>query len=176
MRNFLIVVFTVMLLTSTTPSFAREGRGGQAGLPGSWAVTATPNPISLCNGPEIAPAPAPFTELATYDEAGGLIETNTILNANSATLPPGNLPFNASDGHGAWQKEESGQFKAQFRKLVFNVTGVYVANANVRESLSLDGSHPNKFSGTFAIKFIFLDGSPAVCSSGRLVATKIHAD
>ena len=179
MKVFRMVVLTamsVMPLTLTAPSSAQAARTAQASLPGSWVVAATPDPIFLCNGPQIAPAPAPFTELATYDEAGGLIETNTILNANSATLPPGNLPFNASDGFGAWEQEKSGQFKAKFRKLVFDVAGVYVAKADVRESLALDASRPSKFSGTFTIKFIFLDGSPAVCSSGKLVANKIPVD
>jgi hypothetical protein len=67
----------------------------------------TPNPISLCNGAEIAPAPALLTELATYDARGGLIEPNTILNANSATLPPGNFPFNAE--RWTWSMAEGGK-------------------------------------------------------------------
>ena len=34
-----------------------------------------------------------------------------------------------------------------FRKLVFDSSGVYVANADISETLALDPSNANKFSG-----------------------------
>jgi hypothetical protein len=112
--------------------------------------------------------------LASYSSGGTLIETNTILNANSATLVPG-LPFNASDGHGQWERENS-NFVAKFRKLVFDTSGQW-ANADLSESVTVSASDTDTFSGTFTIQFTFLTGNvPPVSSSGSLTAQRIHPD
>ena len=166
-----VAILPMAILWWTPGSRAQDD---PAGLRGSWVVSATPGAAFLCGGPQIAPPGPPFTELATYAAGGTLSETNTILNANSATLIPG-LPFNGSDGHGAWEREDT-QFKAMFRKLVFDTSGTYVANADISEKLALDPLDENKFSGSFTIKFSFLNGNPAVCSSGSVVAQRIHAD
>ena len=139
------------------------------GLEGSWNVVVTPNALFLCNGPQIGPPLAPFNELASYAAGGVLIETNTQLNANSASLAPG-FPFNASDGHGSW-KGSNPYFASRFRKYLFDPKGNYVANADLAEKISLDGE--NSFTGTFTIQLTFRNNSPAVCSSGNLTARRI---
>ena len=121
MRRMLAVGTTALLLmalmrVSVSRADDEEARRGR--LPGSWVVAVTPDPIFLCNGPQIAPAPPAFTELATFDPGGGFTETNTILNANSAALLPG-LPFNGSDGHGTWAPRGE-YFRVTFKKLVFD--------------------------------------------------------
>lgn len=173
-RIVLLVTMAILPMAFLTWTPGSRAQDDPAGLRGSWVVTATPGAAFLCGGPQIAPPGPPFTELATYAAGGTLTETNTILNANSATLIPG-LPFNGSDGHGAWEREDT-QFKAMFRKLVFDTSGTYVANADISEKLALDPLDENKFSGSFTIKFSFLNGNPAVCSSGSLVAQRIQAD
>jgi hypothetical protein len=59
-----------------------------------------------------------------------------------------------------------------FRKLVFDPSGAYVANADISEKLALD---VNKSSGGFTIKFSFLNGV-SICSEGMFTAQRIHAD
>ena len=143
-------------------------------LKGTWAVVVTPNAISICNGPEIAPAPAPFHELATYAGGGVLIETNTQLNFISASLSPG-FPFNASDGHGTWKRndDDSGaKFSAKFRKFLYDATGHFIGNVDIVERISLDRD-ADTFSGKFTIQFTFLDNSPSLCSSGTLAAERM---
>jgi hypothetical protein len=172
----IVLLITLALLPMTlltwTPRSRAEDDDRSEGLRGSWVVTATPGPAFLCGGPQIAPPAPPFTELAAYAAGGTLTETNTILNANSATLVPG-LPFNASDGYGRWERDGS-KFEATFRKLVFDTNGSYVGNADVRENIPTHEEDANKFSGQFTIQFSFLNGNPPVCSSGTLAAQRIH--
>src|SRR5579864_5265013 len=156
-----VAVFGSALL-SWTPSSSAQDDQTAASLQGSWIVNATPAPISLCGQFQIAPAPPAFTELATYAAGGTLTETNTIVNANSAGLLPG-LPFNGSDGHGAWERDETG-YKAAFRKLVFDANGTYAGNADIKEKITVSISDPNKLSANFTVKFSFLNGAPSVCS------------
>jgi hypothetical protein len=179
MKTFRIVLsVTLALLPAAlltwTPGSRAEDEDSRGDLRGSWVVEATPGPAFLCGGPLIAPPAPPFTELASYAAGGTLTETNTILNANSATLVPG-LPFNASDGHGQWERDGS-KFAAKFRKLVFDPSGGYVAHADVSENIMVSGSDANTFSGQFTIQFSFLSGNPPVCSSGTLAAKRLHAD
>jgi len=142
------------------------------GLKGTWAVVVTPNAISICNGPEIAPAPPPFDELASYAGGGVLIETNTQLNFISASLSPG-FPFNASDGHGAWKRDEDeDDFAAKFTKFLYAATGHHIGNVDIIERISLDRD-ADSFTGKFTIQFTFLNGSPALCSSGTLRANRM---
>lgn len=164
----------VTFLAWTPRSHAQDDDENSRSLGGSWVVTVTPNPIFLCGGPQVAPAPLPFTELATYAAGGTLTETNTQLNANSATLSP-SFPFSGSDGHGVWERG-GGQFEATFRKLVFDPSGVYVANADISEKLTLQGSDHNRFSGSFTIMFSFVNNNPPLCSSGELEAKRIVVD
>jgi hypothetical protein len=167
-----VVGVPVAVLTWTPRSHAQDSDGSR-GLVGTWNVTVRPGEVFICGNPNsIASAPT-FTELATYADGGTLIETNTLLNFNSFGLIK-SLPFNASDGHGAWEREGE-QFKASFRKLVFDPTGVYVANADVHETIAIDGPDPHKFSGSFTIQFGFLNG-PNICSGGTLSAERMHAD
>ena len=105
-------------------------------LRGSWRVTVTPRPISLCNGPVIAPAPAPFLELASYAGGGVMTETNTQLNFISAAVS--GLPLNGSDGHGAWKGLDDG-FAAKFTKLLFDPAGHYIGEADLAEDLDVSG-------------------------------------
>jgi len=65
------IAVTIVLTCSS--SFASP----EDGLKGSWKVTVSPNPLSLCNGPQIGPAPLPFLELASYAGGGVMTETNT---------------------------------------------------------------------------------------------------
>lgn len=141
------------------------------GLEGSWNVVVTPNALFLCNGPQIGPPLAPFNELASYAAGGVLIETNTQLNANSASLAPG-FPFNASDGHGSWKASDS-YFASKFRKFLFDTNGNYVANTDLAEKIFLADNDENSFTGTFTIRLSFLNGSSALCSSGNLTARRI---
>jgi hypothetical protein len=167
-----LVMLPMAFLTWTPGSRAEDDP--TTDLRGSWVVTAIPGAAFLCGGPQIGPPAPPFTELASYAAGGTLTETNTILNANSAALVPG-LPFNASDGHGEWERSGS-KFEATFRKLVFDTNGNYIANADVAENIAVNGTASNKFSGQFTIQFSFLNGNPPVCSSGSLAAQRIHAD
>ena len=144
----------------------------EEGLEGSWNVVVTPNALFLCNGRQIGPPLPPFNELASYAAGGVLIETNTQLNANSASLAPG-FPFNASDGHGSWKGSDH-SFASKFRKYIYDVSGHYVANADLAEKILLGDNDEDSFTGTFTIRFSFLNGSPAVCSSGRLTARRIN--
>src|ERR1700730_871511 len=175
-RIALLVTLALLAMTflTWTPGSRAEDEDRREGLRGSWVVTATPGPAFLCGGPQIAPPAPPFTELATYAAGGTLTETNTILNANSATLVPG-LPFNASDGQGQWERDGS-KFEAKFRKLVFDTNGNYIGNADIAENIPVHEPGANKFSGQCAIQFSFLHGNQPVCSSGSLAAQRIHAD
>jgi len=164
----------LMFLTWRPQLQAQSAQANAPSLQGSWDVSVTPNAIFLCGGPQVAPPPPPFTELATYDAGGGLTETNTILNANSATLIPG-LPFNASDGHGAWKKTGA-TFRATFRKLVFDTSGNYIANGDLQETIVIEPSNSASLSGSFNITLSFLNGAPAVCSSGSFEAVRIVAE
>lgn len=134
-------------------------------LRGSWRVTVTPKPISLCNGPVIAPPPAPFLELASYAGGGVMTETNTQLNFISAAVSPG-LPLNGSDGHGTWKAADDG-FEVKFTKLLFDSTGHYTGEADLAEELDVSG---DTFTGTFTIQINFLNNSPSLCSGGTLSA------
>lgn len=179
MKIFRIAISVVLVLLPVAlliwlPGSRAEDEDFRRDLRGTWIVTAKPGPVSLCGGPQIAPAGSPFTELASYAAGGTLTETNTILNANSATLVPG-LPFNASDGQGTWEREGS-KSEAKFRKLVFDTSGNYVANADISENIVVSASNADEFAGQFAIKFSFLNGGPAVCSSGSLDAERMHAN
>jgi hypothetical protein len=113
-------------------------------------------------------------ELISYAAGGTLTETNTIVYFNSAGVVPG-LPFDGSDGHGAWERESTG-YRATFRKLLFDAKGVYVANADIKEKITVSSSDRHKLAADFTVKFNFLNGAPSVCSSGTLVATRIAAD
>jgi hypothetical protein len=179
MKDFRVALLVTLALLPVavlawTPGSRADDDDSRGGLRGSWVIVATPGPAFLCGGPQIAPPAPPFTELASYAVGGTLTETNTILNANSATLVPG-LPFNASDGHGQWEREGS-KFVAKFRKLVFDTSGDYVANADVSENIAISEPDSKKFSGQFTIQFSFLNGNTPVCSSGSLAAERIHAD
>jgi len=96
-------------------------------------VNVTANPVSICNGPQVAPAPPPFVELATYAAGGTFTETNSEFNFNSVESV---LRVQGSDGHGAWQSEE-GNFKTSFRKLLFDSTGAYIGNADLHDQLTV---------------------------------------
>lgn len=161
---------SLALLFQPNPLLASD-RDANHDLKGSWSVVVTANAVSICNGPEIAPPPPPFTELASYADGGVVTETNTQLNFNSAPLSPG-LPFNASDGHGAW-KRSGNHFAANFIKLLYDTSGNYVANTDIAERIWVDDQDEDSFTGTFTIRFSFLDNSPSICSSGRLAAQRI---
>lgn len=160
------VTLSLAMLSPFQTLFAED-----EGLEGSWNVVVTPNALFLCNGPQIGPRLAPFNELASYAGGGVMIETNTQLNANSASLAPG-FPFNASDGHGSWKGSDL-NFASEFRKYLFDGKGRYVANADLAEKISLEDNDENSFTGIFTIRLTFLNGSPAVCSSGSLKARRI---
>jgi hypothetical protein len=140
-------------------------------LQGSWRVTVRPTlPITVCNGPVIAPAPAPFLELANYGAGGVMSETNAQLNFTSAGVSPG-FPFNASDGYGAW-KVDNGHTTVKFTKLLFDVTGHDAGEADLMEDLDVSG---DSLSGAFTIKFNFLNNSPSLCSGGTVTAPRVAA-
>ncbi len=140
-------------------------------LRGSWRVTVTPKPISLCNGPVIAPAPAPFLELASYAGGGVMTETNTQLNFISAAASPG-LPLNGSDGHGTWKSADDA-FVVKFSKLLFDPAGHYTGEADLAEELDVAG---DTFTGTFTIQIRFLNNSPSLCSGGTVSAQRITVE
>ena len=126
---FRITIFAIVALLMVSKFVTLSGSAHEEDnsrrLQGSWVVAATPSSGFInCTGSPL-PAPPPFAELATYATEGTVTETNTILDANSSGLSAA-LPFNASDGHGAWESEGS-EYKARFRKLVFDVGGNYVA-------------------------------------------------
>jgi hypothetical protein len=172
--SIMVSVLAWAFLTRTPILRAQDEGETVANLQGSWVANATPNPLFLCGGPEIAPAGPPFTELISYAAGGTLTETNTIVYFNSAGVVPG-LPFDGSDGHGAWEREATG-YQATFRKLLFDGKGVYVANADIKEKITVSSSDRNKLSADFTVKFNFLNGAPSVCSSGTLVAKRMAAD
>jgi hypothetical protein len=141
-------------------------------LRGSWRVTVTPKqPLSLCNGPVIAPPLAPFLELASYAGGGVMIETNTQVNFISAAASP-SLPLNGSDGHGTWKAADDG-FAVKFTKLLFDATGHYTGEADLAEELDVSG---DTFTGTFTIQINLLNNSPSLCSGGTLTAERITAE
>ena len=161
------VIFVLSFGMNSAPSFATP----PGNLQGSWRVTVRPTlPISVCNGPVIAPAPAPFLELANYGAGGVMNETNAQLNLVSAGVSPG-FPFNASDGYGAW-KADDGHIAVKFSKLLFDVTGNYAGEADLIEDLNVSG---DTLSGAFTIKFNFLNNSPSLCSGGTVTATRVAA-
>lgn len=168
------VAVALAVLSWTPRSHAQDAEAGRD-LAGSWNVTVTPAPVgSNCAQIPIPISVPPFTELATYSAGGTLIETNAQLNSNTAALIPGAPSVNASDGHGAWERE-GGHFAAFFRKLVFDPGGVYVANADIREMINVDSTGSNQFSGTFTIKFSFFSGGN-ICGEGSLSAQRIRVD
>lgn len=148
-------------------------------LLGSWNVTVTPTAVSVCGGPSMPISP-PFTELAAYSAGGAFQENNTQLNWNLEPLFPGVL-VNASDGFGTW-KRRGPQIRLKFRKLVFDSTGHYIANADLSETVQQPENR--KFSGKFTIQFSFFDGSPSICGwgdgaggahqSGRMTYAFVH--
>lgn len=161
-------VFSVLSIgLYSAPSHAAQ----PGDLKGSWRVTVSPIPISVCNGPEIAPALAPFLELASYAAGGVMTETNTQLNFTSAGVSA-LFPFNASDGHGTW-KPDGGDFAVKFTKLLFDAAGHFAGEADLAEDLDVRG---DSFTGAFTIKFNFLNNSPSLCSGGTLTATRITAE
>jgi hypothetical protein len=161
------ITLSLAMLSPVRTLFAED-----QGLEGSWNVLVTPNALFLCNGRQIGPPLAPFHELASYAAGGVMVETNTQLNANSASLAPG-FPFNASDGHGSWKGSDP-YFVSKFRKYLYDANGHYVANADLAEKISLEDNDANSFTGTFTIRLSFLNSSPAVCSSGNLKARRIR--
>ena len=158
------IAVTIVLTCSS--SFASP----EDGLKGSWKVTVSPNPLSLCNGPQIGPAPLPFLELASYAGGGVMTETNTQVNFISASLSP-DFPFNGSDGHGTWKRDGPG-FSVKFIKLLYDATGNFVGEADIIEEVEVRG---DRFTGAFTIELDFLNNSPSVCSSGALSAHRIVA-
>ena len=141
-----------------------------ADLRGSWKVTVTPNAISLCAGPVIAPPPAPFLELASYAGGGVMTETNTQLNFISAAIS--GLPLNGSDGHGSWKSTDDG-FAAKFAKLLFDPAGHYTGEADLAEELDVTD---DSYTGTFTIQINLLNNSPSLCSGGTVTAKRITAE
>ena len=97
-----------------------------------------------------------------------MTETNPQLNYLSASPA---FPFNASDGYGAWKKEE-GHFAGRFAKLLFDPAGHYVGEADLLEDLEVSG---DKVTGAFTIRFNFLDGRPSLCSGGTAAGTRVLA-
>ena len=77
---------------------------GSGNPEGTFALTVT------------APGLPPFQELLTFHKGGTVSETNTGVHANSANPL---LPFNGSDGYGAWHKTDDGTVAFKFVKLVF---------------------------------------------------------
>lgn len=174
MKRYSVLLLTLLLaapvLLIRTRARAQNGDDGSRRLVGTWVVNVTANPISICNGPQIAPGPPPFVELATYAAGGTLTETNTEVNFNSTGSA---LHVNGSDGHGAWKAEGEG-FKTTFRKLLFDASGNYVANADLHEELTV--AQPNGLSGSFTIVVTFQNGSPSLCSSGTVLGQRTTVD
>ena len=170
MKRYSVPLLILLLMTLLIPARAQNGDDESTRLVGTWVTNITANPITICNGPQIAPAPPPFVQLATYAAGGTFTETNTELNSHSSGSP---LGLNGSDGHGAWKTEE-GNFKTTFRKLLFAPAGEYVGNADIHEQLAVEP--PNTLSGTFTFTTTFLNGSPSLCTSGTFSGQRITAD
>lgn len=149
---------------------AQNGDDGSKSLVGTWVVTVMANPVSICNGPQIAPGPSPFVELVSYAAGGTLAETNSELNFNSASSV---LHVNGSDGHGVWEGE-GGHFATTFRKLLFLPTGEYVANADLHSPHLTVGQ--SGLSGSFTLTVTFRNGSPSLCSSGTVSGQRMRAE
>lgn len=158
----LTLVLGVTVLVIRTRAGAQNEDANTQRLTGTWVVNVTAGPISICNGPQIAPGPPPFIELATYAAGGTFTETNSELNFNSAGSA---LHLNGSDGHGVWQPAEE-HFVSTFRKLLFDAAGNYVANADLHERLMI--TRATGLSGAFTITVTFLNGSPSLCSGGTI--------
>ena len=164
------IVLPLYLLALTPAAQAQDGRHGEAGVLGSWQVQVTPTALSVCHGPAL-PVPPSFIELVTFDAGGGFHETNSHLNWNVQPLFPG-VDVSASDGFGTWTKHAQTQVK--FRKLLFDSTGAYFANVDVREIL--ENAQHGRLSGKFTIEFDFLDGSPSLCGSGDVGGALIRPE
>lgn len=170
MKAYSIFLLALLLAASVLLVGAQNGDDGSSHIVGTWVVNITPNPVSICNGPQIAPAPPPFVELATYAAGGTFTETNSELNFNSAGSV---LRVNGSDGHGAWRSQD-GHFKTTFRKLLFDSSGAYVGNADLHEQAMIDKS--TGLSGAFTITVTFFNGGPPLCSSGTISGQRMTAN
>jgi hypothetical protein len=170
MKPYAVLMLILLLAASVLLLGAQNGDDGSSRLVGTWVVNVTANPVSICGGPQIAPAPPPFVELATYAAGGTFTETNSELNFNSVGSV---LRVNGSDGHGAWQSED-GKFKTSFRKLLFDSTGAYIGNADLHEQVTVAKS--TGLSGAFTITVTFFNAGPPLCSSGTLSGQRMTAN
>lgn len=170
MKRYSVLLLGLLLTSLLIPARAQNGDDESRRLVGTWVTNITANAITICNGPQIAPAPPPFVQLATYAAGETFTETNAELNSHSSGSA---LGVNGSDGHGAWTTEE-GNFKTTFRKLLFAPAGEYVGNADIHEQVAAE--QPNMLSGTFTITITFLNGSPSLCSSGTFSGQRITAN
>lgn len=159
------------LLAFTSAVWAQDAKQDDAGLLGSWQMQVTPTSASSCGGVAV-PAPPPFAELVTFNAGGGFQETNSQLNWHVGPLFPG-LFASASDGFGTWAKRQS-QTYVKFRKLLFDSSGTYIANVDVR--INLDKAQHDRIAGKFTIQFNFLDGSPSVCGAGDVGGVPIRPE
>lgn len=166
-----VFVLGLLCAAAGTEAQDRDSRDGARSLLGSWMVTATSATFSVCNGPSI-PAPPPFTELVTYTAGGGFLETNSHLNWNLGPLSS-TLVANASDGFGTWKGTEGG-VKLKFRKMLFDAKGTYIANVDISEVVASE--RDDRFSGTFALSFNFLDGSAPLCATGNVIGVAIRPE
>jgi len=169
-------VLPMLFLAGTSPARAQDARAQDEkdklkSLLGAWSLTVTPAATSVCGGAAL-PSPPPFTELVTFSGGGSFQETNTQLNWNVKPLFPG-LVGSASDGFGTWKRRGS-QTQVRFRKLVFDATGLYLANATI--DVTLEQPERERLSGKFTIKFTFLNGSPSICAAGNVAGVPIRPE
>ncbi|MBV9074580.1 MAG: hypothetical protein JOZ10_13180 [Acidobacteria bacterium] len=166
-KVFALLLATAFTLGASTRAAAQSDDQNLKSVVGTWTVNVTAGEISICNGPTIAPGPPPFVELITYAAGGTVTETNSELNAHSAGSP---LGLAGSDGHGAWERDDS-EYHSIFRKLLFDLSGAYVGNADLNENLSIRAS--GELSGSFTIKLDFGNARPALCSSGTVTGQRL---
>ena len=140
----------------------------QGDLKGAWRVTVTAAGDNTC-GPTFTPPP-PFLELENFSGDGVMQETNTDLNFVSSTINPA-LPFSASDGLGAWKERDSG-FSVNFTKLLYDIGGHYIGEADFLEYIRVKG---DTFSGVFTVQFNILNVGPVLCGGGAVKARRVVA-
>ena len=126
MSHSKVVRFAVSTLVAGLASAAVASPPAQSNAnnpEGSWLLTVS-FPAQGTN------PPLSFKEIVTLHAGGTLTETNSTLNAASGVLGFGEGSFGliGSDGHGTWQRAQSGRIETVFRKMVFCGTAVGLCN------------------------------------------------
>jgi len=161
-----VLIFGLSPLAATANDDA--GDGGRCNPVGTWSVNITFPPEA--NVP-------PFTELISFLPGGVVLESNSQLHPNSANPF---LPFNSSDGYGAWERRRHCLIEFKLLKHVFDPSHQFVGFIRITVKAKIVGNtYSNKLEDSNVELVVGTDpDAPAAMSFGGSTSqgTRVLAD